>query len=123
MNRLLNRIEELISEDQQLFVSTHSSFVLNRLGLSGLLLVSGGNISQIDGVSEDTVLYFQKLPGYDTLRMLLARRFVMVEGPMRVPIRRASLNRGIVNYPHARASTRIESQPNSVRTDPTRATR
>lgn len=81
LNRLLNRIEELISEDQQLFVTTHSSFVLNRLGLSGLLLVSGGNISRIDGVSEDTVRYFQKLPGYDTLRMVLARRFVMVEGP------------------------------------------
>ena len=36
---LLSRIESLAAEQQQLFVTTHSSFVLNRLGLDSLLLM------------------------------------------------------------------------------------
>lgn len=32
-------------------------------------------------LTEDTVAYFKKQSGYDTLRMVLARRLVIVEGP------------------------------------------
>lgn len=81
LNKLLRRIEELASEDQQLFISTHSSFVLNRLGLDGLMFVTGGEVVPTSAISEETVGYFKKLPGYDTLRMVLADRFVLVEGP------------------------------------------
>jgi energy-coupling factor transporter ATP-binding protein EcfA2 len=81
LNRLLNRVEEVRSADQQLFVSTHSSFVINRLGLDSLVLASGGALRRIDDISPDTVRYFRRLPGYDTLRMALADQFVMVEGP------------------------------------------
>lgn len=78
---LLNRMESLAGEDQQLFVTTHSSFVLNRLGLDALHLISSGHYSKLSGVSESTVRYFQKLPGHDTLRMVLAEKIVLVEGP------------------------------------------
>lgn len=78
---LLGRIEQLAGEHQQLFVTTHSSFVLNRLGLDALHLVSAGEYSKLSDLSEDTVRYFQKLPGYDTLRMVLANKIVLVEGP------------------------------------------
>jgi putative ATP-dependent endonuclease of the OLD family len=78
---LLRRIELLAAERQQLFITTHSSYVLNRLGLDGLLLVSGGSVANFSQLTEPTVRYFQKLPGYDTLRMVLADRFVLVEGP------------------------------------------
>lgn len=80
LNKLLKRFEQS-GNDQQIFVATHSSFVLNRLGLNGLSLVCGGEIAAISDISKETVRYFQKLPGYDTLRMVLADRFVMVEGP------------------------------------------
>lgn len=80
LNILLQRIEAL-SGEQQLFITTHSSYVLNRLGLDGLQLVSAGNLAKLGGLEEETVKYFKKLPGYDTLRMVLARRFVLVEGP------------------------------------------
>jgi predicted ATPase len=81
LNELLRRVGDLAGEQQQLFVTTHSSFVLNRIGLDALLLVSGGRIVRLSELAESTVAYFKKLPGYDTLRMALADRFVLVEGP------------------------------------------
>jgi energy-coupling factor transporter ATP-binding protein EcfA2 len=80
LNKLLRRFEER-GEGQQIFIATHSSFVLNRLGLSTLTFLCDGKVSDLGSISEETVRYFQKLPGYDTLRMVLADRFVMVEGP------------------------------------------
>lgn len=81
LNVLLNRISELASEEQQLLVTTHSSYVLNRLGLDGLQLISNGSVAEFTELTTDTVEYFKKLPGYDTLRMVLADKFVLVEGP------------------------------------------
>lgn len=83
LNKLLRQIEELAlaGAEQQLFITTHSSFVLNRLGLDGLLFITDGRAVRTSAVPEDTVRYFKRLPGYDTLRMVLADRLVLVEGP------------------------------------------
>lgn len=81
LTALLSRMESLAGENQQLFITTHSSFVLNRLGLDSLHLLSGGKSRKMSGLSPSTVDYFQKLPGYDTLRMVLANKIVLVEGP------------------------------------------
>lgn len=81
LTTLLSRIDSLASEQQQLFVTTHSSFVLNRLGLDALLLIGNSLRCKISELDPETVLYFQKLPGYDTLRMVLASKIVLVEGP------------------------------------------
>lgn len=78
---LLDRIEALASDDQQLFISTHSTYVLNRLGLDALQLLTRNHVSKITDLDPDTVRYFQRLPGYDTLRMVLAGKVVLVEGP------------------------------------------
>lgn len=81
LNKLLARVTSLKGDSQQLFATTHSSFVLNRLGLDSLLLLSDGRISKFDDIDTSTVEYFRKLPGYDTLRLVLADRVVLVEGP------------------------------------------
>jgi energy-coupling factor transporter ATP-binding protein EcfA2 len=81
LTTLLNRIEELATEDQQLFVSTHSTYVLNRLGLDALLLLHRNKTAKLTELDPETVGYFQKLPGYDTLRLVLAKKVVLVEGP------------------------------------------
>jgi len=81
LTRLVARIEELAEDDQQLFVSTHSSFVLNRLGLDKLVLLSNGSAAKLTDLSDETVSYFRRLSGYDTLRLVLASRAVLVEGP------------------------------------------
>lgn len=78
---LLERIQGLAGEEQQVFVSTHSSFVLNRLGLDRLHLLGPSGATRLTHLSPDTVRYFQHLSGYDTLRIVLGRRLVLVEGP------------------------------------------
>lgn len=67
--------------DKQLFISTHSSFVANRLGLNHLHLVANATIKPFNNLSKETYEYFLKLPGYNTLRLLLANKVILVEGP------------------------------------------
>lgn len=81
LTTLLHRMESLAGEQQQLFITTHSSFVINRLGLDSLHLLGHGNLSKVNDLDPSTVAYYQKLPGYDTLRMVLAKKIVLVEGP------------------------------------------
>lgn len=66
---------------KQLFVSTHSSFVANKLGLNNLHLVGKGIVIPLSNLKQDTYNYFLKLPGYNTLRLLLANNVILVEGP------------------------------------------
>ena len=67
---------------RQIFITTHSSFVLNKLGVQSVLLFQRGEGVRLtdlkDGSTQD---YFMKLPGHDTLRMILAKRSILVEGP------------------------------------------
>lgn len=81
LRSLLDRIEKLAGNKQQLFISTHSSYVLNRLGLDSLLLLREQTPVQFKMLENSTVKYFQHLSGYDTLRLVLGRRVVLVEGP------------------------------------------
>ena len=81
LHKLIDRVEALAGESQQLFVTTHSSFVLNRLGLNKLICLRGDTPSRITDLNDETVSYFKHLSGYDTLRLVLATRLVLVEGP------------------------------------------
>jgi predicted ATPase len=66
---------------KQLLVTTHSSYVLNKLGLDQLVLLHDQTTTRLDALPGDTPEYFKKLPGYDTLRLVLAKRVILVEGP------------------------------------------
>lgn len=66
---------------KQVFISTHSSFVANKLGLNKLFLVCNNEISSLQSLSKDTYNFFLKLSGYNTLRLLLANKIILVEGP------------------------------------------
>lgn len=79
--RLMGLIEKHLS-GRQLFVTTHSAFVLNRLGLNKLALLAHGNSpTSINYLSKDTVAYFRRQSGVDSLRIVLGRKVVLVEGP------------------------------------------
>ncbi len=82
MQKLLDQIETL-ADERQLFITTHSSFVLNRLGLDTLHLIHKAQLAQFESIhiTEDTIKYFQKQSGYDTLRLAIAEKVVVVEGP------------------------------------------
>ena len=78
MSILISKLSK--SSNKQLFISTHSSFVANKLGLQNLHLVANKNIIPFKNLSRDTYNYFLKLPGYNTLRVLLAKQAILVEG-------------------------------------------
>lgn len=79
LNRLLNDVEKQ-SGRKQIFVTTHSSFVANKLGLKKIILLREQNTMKFDDLTEDTQEFFMKKPGYDTLRFLLCKKAILVEG-------------------------------------------
>lgn len=77
LNHLL---DEICSDnaDKQIIATTHSSFVANKLGLDNLILLRGSNAVRIDALEARE--FFQKLAGYDTLRLVLSSKAILVEG-------------------------------------------
>jgi len=79
LNELMKSITESCA-DKQVIISTHSNFVANKLGLEHLILLNNQNVTKLADLSKDTFNFFKKLPGYQTLRLLLCRKAVLVEG-------------------------------------------
>lgn len=79
MTKLVKRVIE--SEGKQVFISTHSSYVANKLDLGKIFLLNKGKIEPLAQLPQETKDYFKKLPGYDTLRVVLAEKVILVEGP------------------------------------------
>lgn len=66
--------------DKQIIITTHSSFVANKLGLSNLRLINDKKILSLKSLSHETYEFFNKVSGYDTLRLILANKMILVEG-------------------------------------------
>lgn len=79
LNELIATIKEQCG-NKQILISTHSSFVANKLGLKSLLLLHSKKILRLNELTLDTIEYFKKLSGYDTLRLLLCKKAILVEG-------------------------------------------
>lgn len=79
MIKLIAKIEE--NTNKRIFIATHSSFVANKLDLQNIHVVYDGEINSLKNLKQDTRDYFKKLPGYDTLRVILANKVILVEGP------------------------------------------
>ena len=77
LNQLIHSIQEKY-HDKQIIISTHSSFVANKLGLENLLLLENQRI--VKGSALPSADFFRKVSGYDTLRLLLCKKAILVEG-------------------------------------------
>lgn len=67
MNNLIDIIQvNSNKKSSQIIISTHSSFVLNKLGIKNLILLSNKKSSKITNLSSDTEKYFKAISGYDT---------------------------------------------------------
>ncbi|MEZ9600610.1 ATP-dependent endonuclease [Vibrio sp. 10N.286.46.A8] len=64
----------------QVFITTHSSYVLNKLSLNNLCLIAD-NYLMLKDIDSTTAKTLQRLPGYDTLRVVLSKKVILVEGP------------------------------------------
>jgi predicted ATP-dependent endonuclease of OLD family len=63
---------------KQIIISTHSSFVANKLGLDHLIVLRDEKVVRISELQASD--FFKKLAGYDTLRLALAKKVILVEG-------------------------------------------
>jgi putative ATP-dependent endonuclease of OLD family len=79
LNALIDSIDQG-PDGKQFLISTHSSFVANKLGLDRLILLSKGKQLRLKSLPGDTPKFFKKLAGFDTLRMLLCKKAILVEG-------------------------------------------
>ncbi|MBI4718127.1 MAG: AAA family ATPase [Planctomycetes bacterium] len=80
LRKLISRIDAKCA-GKQVVIATHSTYVLNKLGIENLVLLGTGQPTRITDLSPDTVRFFKKLPGFDTLRLALAESAILVEGP------------------------------------------
>ena len=80
MNKLIDKIVEKCV-GKQIVASTHSAYVLNKLGVEKVILLDGDKALFLNKLPLDTQNYFKKLSGYDTLRLILADKSILVEGP------------------------------------------
>lgn len=77
--QLVSYIEQK-NTGKQILLTTHSSYVLNKLSIKKLCLLSNEYVKLKD-IDTDTVETLKRLPGYDTLRLILAQKVILVEGP------------------------------------------
>ncbi|MFS0600880.1 ATP-dependent nuclease [Peribacillus frigoritolerans] len=81
MNRLISSIKEQ-NAGKQVILTTHSSFVLNKLDISKMIMLhSNKEVMTFNDLDKETKKFFMKLPGYDTLRIILSKKVILVEGP------------------------------------------
>ncbi|WP_112312181.1 ATP-dependent nuclease [Pseudogemmobacter bohemicus] len=79
-----SKLNQLISDintdnsGKQIIITTHSSFVANKLGLDHLILLRESKVARIKDLEASD--FFHKLPGYDTLRLVLSKKSILVEG-------------------------------------------
>ena len=67
-------------EDKQIIISTHNSFVANKLGLDNLILLNDSKTIRLNDLKQETKSFFEKISGYDTLRLILCKKAILVEG-------------------------------------------
>lgn len=81
LNQFIKSINEKC-QGKQIIITTHSSFVANKLNLKNLILLNNNKEkATLIALKKETYEFFEKLPGYETLRMLISFKSILVEGP------------------------------------------
>lgn len=80
--RLSSLISDVKSEhhEKQVIISTHNSFVANKLGLKSLIMLNDRKTTSLSDLDDTTGDFFEKISGYDTLRLVLCKKAILVEG-------------------------------------------
>lgn len=87
MYELIGKIEENIKDtNTQLIITTHNNFIANKLDLENLILVDNNEgVIKTQTITEDSskemLKFFTKISNYPTLRIVLCKAAILVEGP------------------------------------------
>jgi len=77
LNGLMQSILDGCAE-KQIIITTHSSFVANKLGLEHLILLNDQRSTRLPDLPSSTYEFFRKLPGYQTLRLIPTTTFIFL---------------------------------------------
>lgn len=81
LHSFISHIEEK-NASCQIIMTTHSSMVCNRLDLGNLILLGlSKKPTYFKNLDKDTRSFFQKVSGFDTLRIVVSPKSILVEGP------------------------------------------
>ncbi|PPS20823.1 ATP-dependent nuclease, partial [Brachyspira murdochii] len=84
LNSLLDKIKynvnNVANKNKQIIITTHSSFVANKMLLKNIIMINDGDSIHFTDLQEKTFNFFEKVSGYDTLRLVLSKKTVLVEG-------------------------------------------
>lgn len=85
MYELILKIEKNIDEEKtQLIITTHNNFIANKLDLSNLLLLNNNGVienTKLNQGDKELFKFFTKVTNYPTLRLILCKSAILVEGP------------------------------------------
>lgn len=99
LNQFIKSIKDKC-EGKQIIITTHSSFVANKLNLKNLILLQSKRETRLSELKKGTYDFFEKLPGYETLRMILCNKAILVEGPSdELIIQRAFMDKNVNTLP------------------------
>lgn len=79
LNRLVKHISNEYNE-KQILITTHSSFVANKLGLDKIIMLKNNKYVRFRDLKNETYDFFKKIAGYDTLRLILSKKTILCEG-------------------------------------------
>lgn len=99
LRELLSNLQSQLASDHQLIMSTHSAYVTNRLGLDHLVLIAHQKVMKLSNLDDETVKYFKRLSGFDTLRPIVSTETILVEGPADEIIVQRSFKEILGEYP------------------------
>lgn len=72
---------EVQNDFMQLLITSHNPKVINKLKLNNVVILKNGKAISLKQVDGKLVNYLAKRPNFDTLRILFAKRLILVEGP------------------------------------------
>lgn len=98
LNKLVNYLEEVQSESEinkkrQILITTHSSFIINKLNIKNVVIFKNDDIYNLSKISEETAIFFSKVPNYELLDALFLKKVILVEGPSEEIFINSILNR------------------------------
>lgn len=81
LNSLLDKIKyNTNNKNKQVIITTHSSFVANKMLLKNIIMINYEKSIHFTNLKEETFNFFEKVSGYDTLRLVLSKKAILVEG-------------------------------------------
>lgn len=86
LDKLVNYLEEVqneseINKKRQILITTHSSFIINKLNIKNVIILKSDDIYNLSEISDDTAAFFSKVPNYELLDILFLKKVILVEGP------------------------------------------